>query len=217
MAGYAMLNPDGSIKWDILDSNIIFRNGHLDCAKEIITADGTNGIAITCCGDSTVALLNRQGKVIWKMEGIHFESIDIGKVFSEVPGKQIVVDIDHEPRGKSPLLILSDKGVLLGRLVTNGSRHHMLVDWSGDGQQNIVIASTAAMFNSKGEMEARFDIPNYTNKGFICSKGDMTGDGVPDIIFSTDPGKEVYIFKNQRPKTENDNLQLGTKANYSLY
>jgi hypothetical protein len=219
MAGYALLNSDGTVRWDILDSGIKFHRGHLDCADEFPKTDSKEEtkLAITCCGDNCVALLDSKGEVIWKREGHHFESIDIGKVYDNVPGYQIVVDIDHRPFGKSPLWVLSDKGELLGQIITNYSRHHLLVDWYGEGVEEIIIGGAAAMFNGNGEMVARFDMPDFYKRSFMCYKGEMTGDGVPDIIFSTDPAQEIYIFKNPGKKKPAKKSPLGTGVNFTLY
>ena len=61
----------------------------------------------------------------------------------------------------------------------------------------------------EGESEGR--------RGWLCAKGDMTGDGVPDLLLSTNPGSAVYIYKNENGKKTAGATELGTEVNFTLY
>jgi len=81
----------------------------------------------------------------------------------------------------------------------------------------MVISQTLAMFDGFGKKIGIFDLPWGTQKISIQSyKGDLTGDGIPDLLFHTVPAKEVYLFKNERGQKVPD-AQLGTGKNFTLY
>ena len=83
---------------------------------------------LTCCGANNIAFVDGNGKVLWEIPHYHFESIDVGRIIPDHAVPHICVDIDHQPYGKSPVWVLDEKGRLLGRLVTDYSRHHCLSD-----------------------------------------------------------------------------------------
>ena len=111
-------------------------------------------------------MVDGTGHLIWSLTGHHFESINVGNVCADVPGQQIVVDIDHRPWGESPLWVLDEDGDLLGQIITDGSRHHVLIDWFGQGVESIVMGTAAAMFDGYGHKIALFDAPEVG----LCSK-----------------------------------------------
>ena len=213
-AGYAMLNSDGSVRWRFESQKIDENRGHLDCAR--ILRHGKTPeefrLALTCCGANDVALIDGTGKVIWEIAGHHFESINIGRVFPDVPGPQILVDIDHRPRGESPIWVLSEKGDLLGQIMADYCRHHTLVDWTGDGYQEIVIADSRGVFDQEGQRIATLEMDD---PGKILLDGDMTGDGVPDITLTT--MEKVYVFRNEKGKKPKEPVSLGSGMNFTLY
>ncbi len=212
LAGYALLNPDGSERWNIADQGINLTKGHLDCARIFRTGKkpSVSELVLTLCGGNRIVKINGEGNLIWSIEGLHFESIDIGKFCQNRPGKQIIVDVDHCPDGESPLWILDGNGNFLGRIVTNRSRRHLLIDWLGNGTESLVIGSAVSMFDDRGNKTAIFDTPAHS-----CYKGDMTGDHVPDLIFYGN--REVYIFKNEKGKESDDYKVLGSGTNFTLY
>ena len=99
---------------------------------------------------------------------------------------------------------------MLGQIVTDESRHHVLVDWFGRGVDSIVMGTAAAMFDCRGHKEALFDA---TEVG-LCAKGDLTGNGVPDLVYSSNPASEVCIFRNERGRPPGGGVALGTGVNY---
>jgi hypothetical protein len=221
-AGYALLNPDGSLRWmlaDIEKFNLV--KGHLDCAR-LVTAGKTPAetrLALTCCGAKRVGVIDGDGNWIWSLAGHHFESLNIGKVYPDIPGNQIMVDIDHRPWGESPLWVLSVKGELLGQITSDCSRRHLFIDWDGNGRQSILISQAQAMFDGAGKMAGYFELPGLADsvthrvKSYVA---EMTGDGVPDVIFHTSPASAIYIFKNETGR-KMDGIELGTGKNFTLY
>jgi hypothetical protein len=47
--------------------------------------------------------------------------------------------------------------------------------------------------------------------------GDMTGDGVPDVLLTTRSMTRVYIYKNERGRKSARPMPLGTEMNFTLY
>lgn len=222
MAGYALLNADGTIRWDLRNTGLPIgqRGGHLDCAR--LFREGQtpeySRIVVTLCGDNCVAMLDGNGKLLWSRTGHHFESIDVGRVCPNIAGKQIIVDIAHRPWGQGPLWILGEDGEWLGQIMTNRSRFHLTIDWDGSGVESILNAQTLALIDGSGKMTDIFELPGITGKTTIhCYKGDMTGDGIPDLLFHTSvPARVVYIFENENGQKVPDS-QLGTGKNFTLY
>ena len=223
MAGYAMLNSDGSIRWVYKSKHVDQAKGHLDCAR--VFRRGTSledfRIALTCCGANNVAFIDGNGKVLWEVSGHHFESLDIGRIFPGSAGLDICVDIDHQPYGKSPIWVLDEQGRHLGRLVTDYSRHHCLLDFTGDGIDEILVAHNGGLYDNQGRRIGTFNTPgeeiaegktNYEKSMLI---GDMTGDGIPDVIITTP--YTVYIYENKNGRKPGKPVRLGTEPNFTLY
>jgi hypothetical protein len=214
MAGYAMLNPDGTVRWVFESEKVELRRGHLDCARILKRGEtaAETQIALTCCGANNVAVVTGTGETLWEVAGDHYESINIGTVFAGHPGPQILVDVDHRPQGESPLRIFDAEGRLLGQIIGDSSRHHALVDWDGDGAQEFAVGHSGALFGQTGLRVATFNIPGSATTVFAA---DMDGDGVADLMF----GKEdaVYLFRNTSAQAADPNLPLGTGLNVTLY
>ena len=108
-------------------------------------------------------------------------------------------------------------GDLLGQIITDGSRHHPLIDWFSQGFDrsvaSIVMGTAAAMFDCAGNKVARLDAP----EAGLVTKGDLTGNGVPDLMFSSNPASEVALFRNEQGKPPAGGVPLGTGVNYTLY
>jgi hypothetical protein len=217
-AGYAMLNGDGSVRWTFMSSKFDLKRGHLDCIRLLRRGNKVEDVrlVLTLCGANGIAMIDGNGKVIWERAGSHFESIDLGRVVTERPGPQILVDIDHQPFGKGPLLLMDENGALLGRINTDYARHHHLLDWTGDGLDEILNAHSGAIYSNKGRRIATLTAPPATNKGEqSLLVGDFTGDGVPDVALVTTTA--LYIFKNESGVKPRQRIGLGTEFNFTLY
>jgi len=214
MAGYAMLNPDGTVRWTFQSQKVEQSRGHLDCCRVVRQGKKPEDfrLVLTLCGANDIAMIDGNGKNIWEISGYHFESVDVGKIVPETTGLQLVVDIDHQPRGQGPLWLIDENGQVLGKILTNYARHHDLVDWTGDGYLEIVNANNRAMYNYKGERIATFDMPESGRSLLVA---DMNGDGIPDVMLTT--MSDVYIFKNENGSKPGGNVPLGTGVNFTLY
>jgi outer membrane protein assembly factor BamB len=223
MAGYAMLNSDGSVRWVYKSKQVDQAKGHLDCARVFRQGSSPEDfrIVLTCCGANNIALIDGNGKVMWEVSGHHFESIDVGRIIPNHAGAHICVDIDHRPYGRSPVWVLDEQGRRLGRLVTDYSRHHCLLDFTGDGINEILVAHNGGLYNNQGRRIGTFDTPgekvaegktNYEKSMLI---GDMTGDGIRDVIITTP--NTAYIYENKHGKKSTAPVRLGTEPNFTLY
>ncbi len=222
MAGYAMLNHDGTLRWVFETTAVKEQRGHLDCARVMesgATPDAWR-IAVTCCGGNNLAVINGEGAVVWEALGHHFESINVGRVVPGTSGKQILVDIDHTPLGQSPMWIFDSQGRKLGEINTDYSRHHKLIDWTGDGFDEIVSAGSRILYSGQGErlglLALQLPEPeDGEHYELSVQTGDMDGDGIADIMLIT-PDR-VHIYKNPSTVKPSVPAPLGTGMNVTLY
>jgi len=223
IAGYALLNPDGSVRWVFRSKKVDQSRGHLDCARILRRGVSPEDfrIVLTCCGANNIAFIDGNGEVLWEVSDNHYESIDVGSIIPNHAGPHICVDIDHQPYGKSPIWVLDERGQLLGRLVTDYSRHHCLLDFTGDGIEEIMIAHKGGLYNHQGRRIATLNTPGtevyegkikYEKSMLI---GDMTGDGILDVIITTP--FNVYIYENTNGRRPDKPVRLGTEPNFTLY
>jgi hypothetical protein len=225
MAGYALLNPDGTLRWVFQSEKVKQKVGHLDCCRVVREGKKPEDfrLVLTCCGANNIAMVDGTGKTLWEVSGHHFESVDVGKVIPDYPGEQLVVDIDHQPFGNGPLWVLDEQGKLLGRIVTNYSRHHCLLDWTGDGIDEILVGDNGAVYNYQGKRIVVLSAPKAGEDEAEGEKvaersilaGDMNGDKICDVLLVTT--KAVYIFRNEKGQRSREPLPPGTEHNLTLY
>jgi hypothetical protein len=224
MAGYAMLNANGTTRWVYQPRKIELARGHCDCFRVLRAGRSPEEFrfVMTFCGANGIALLNGNGTPVWELTGEHFESVDVGRICagSTGPGLDIAVDIDHRAWGEGPLWVLDELGAVKTKILTDYARHHALLDWTGDGVDEILIAQPRALFDGQGRVVARFALdPADDQEGEerLAMTGDLTGDGVPDVLLTTRAMTHVYLYKNERGKKPDRPAQLGTGVNFTLY
>ncbi|MHC4072427.1 MAG: hypothetical protein ACYTGS_10405 [Planctomycetota bacterium] len=188
IAGYALLNYDGSVRWVFESGKVDHSKGHLDCARVLRKGASPEDfrIVLTCCGANNVALVDGNGRVLWEVSGHHFESVDVGHVIPNHAGRHIVVDIDHH-----------------------------------DGIDEILVAHKGGIYNSRGVRIGTFSTPGLDSvagkrkyeKSMLI--GDMTGDGIPDVVIATPD--TVYIYKNENGRKTDRPVPPGTEFNFTLY
>jgi hypothetical protein len=221
MAGYAMLNADGSTRWVFQAKTVDQSRGHCDCFRLVQRGNRPADFrfVMTLCGANAIVMLDGLGRSTWEVSGHHFESVKVGRICPESPGLQLAVDIDHRPWGDGPLWVLDERGQVLSRIQTDYARHHALLDWTGDGVCEIVIGQPRAVLDCTGRrvatlaMDARDDVAGAER---LVLTGDFTGDGVPDVLLTSRALTHVYIYKNQRGRRPQPPAPLGP-ASTSLY
>ena len=220
LAGYAALNADGSARWVFQADHGKKNAGHADCWRVVRLAEAPNDtrLVMTMCGGNALVMTDGNGRLIWKKAGYHYESVHVGRVRADVPGLQLIVDIDHLQVPEKPLCVFDEKGELLGQIITDYTRHHVLVDWTGDGHDEIGSALPRGLFDGHGERVVAFDVgPN--ERPAIMATGDMTGDGVDDVLLTTsgDGAYRVYLYKNESATSAKSCKLTGTGRNFTLY
>lgn len=182
-------------------------------------------LVISCCGANRLALVDGTGCLVWKVTGQHFESIDAGPIRKDIPGRQIAVDIAHTPFGKASLWLFDDRGNHLGTYTCDDSRHHRLIDWDGDGFEEILLAHTCRLLDGHGRCVARLGpIDAFASEAGAPGKnadaspfaviGDLDGDERPEIILHSQT--KILIYRNERA-ARIPALRLTTGVNFTLY
>jgi hypothetical protein len=222
MAGYAMLNAEGSTRWVFKSEKVDQGRGHCDCFR-LVRAGKTPAefrFVMTLCGANDIAFLDGNGKTLWEIAGQHFESVDVGRICAGAEGLQFAVDIDHGAWGDGPVWVIDERGEVRTRIMTDYARHHGLLDWTGDGVAEIVIAQPRTIYGGDGRRVATLAMDpqdDDTGEERLALTGDFTGDGVPDVLLTTRAMTHVHIYKNERGKKPNPPAPLGTEANFTLY
>ena len=125
---------------------------------------------------------------------------------------QFIVDIDHKPEGESPLWLMDADGSHLGQIMTDYCRQHGLLDWTGDGYDEIILPNARGIFNHKGQRIFTF---NTGKPGSAVLFGDMTGDKISDITIVTTEPLQAFIFENKNGSPSEE--ELGCGVNYTFY
>lgn len=227
LAGYALLNSDGSTRWTVSGAKADLTRGHCDGFRLMRSGQKPEEFrfAMTFCGANLLAVLDGNGRILWELSGQHFESVDVGRICPDVSGLHLAVDIDHRPWGQGPLWVIDEQGRFLGRIRTDYARHHALLDWTGDGMDDILIAEARGIFDGQGRrvaslamQEADLTDPRAADAAEkLALVGDMTGDGVPDVMLTTAASSAVYIYKNEHGRKPNPPSPPGTGVNFTLY
>jgi hypothetical protein len=222
MAGYARLNADGTVRWLFKSQKVDQTRGHCDCFRVVRTgrSPAECRFVMTLCGANCIALLDGNGRPIWEVAGEHFESVDVGRICPGTPGPHLAVDIDHGAWGRGPVWVFDQDGQVRTKIMTDYARHHALLDWTGDGLEEILIAQPRALYDGLGGRVATLAInPKDDEAGEerLALTGDFTGDGVPDVLLTTRAMTDVYIYKNERGRRPSPPAPLGTELNCTLY
>ncbi len=221
LAGYAAVNPDGRVRW-VFEAEAGKRNeGHADCWRVVRPAERPEDwrLVLTMCGGQALVLADGLGRPLWRQTGQHFESVDVGEVRPDLPGLELVVDVDHLRTPEKPLCLFSEQGRLLGRIITDDTRHHILVDWDGDGVLEIGSALPRGLFDGFGRRVVTFAVPPDERPALIM-EGDMDGDGAQDVLLTTHGTRGqhwAHVFRNPSGPRDTKRRPEGTGENFTLY
>ena len=220
LAGYAALNSDGSVRWVFEAAKGKKNGGHADCWRVVRLAEKAEDtrLVVTMCGGNAVVLTDGAGGVVWRRTSQHYESIDVGEIRKDCPGMEIVVDVDHLPKPPKPLCLFDEQGTELGRINTDYTRHHKLVDWDGDGLMEIGSALPSGLFDGHGRPVVTFAIDGKKRPWQIAAV-DLTGCGMRDVMLIAGEGAtdKVCLFKNPTHATNPTGKPAGTGTNFTLY
>lgn len=226
LVAYTMLAADGKELWTIT-SKADLHKGHMDACEVVRTGKKPEDtrLIVTYCGSNGIAMVDGNGKTLWEQLGHHYESPDAGRMRSDVPGVQVIVDYDHLPFGRSILGLFSEQGVMLGKYECDFGRHHRLLDWDGDGLLDLIIGNTMRVCDGKGRCisrlgpaeafaDVRGEQPVGNDPGPFVVAADVDGDERPEIILHS--VNDVMIYRNDKAARV-PGMRLGTDINFSLY
>lgn len=220
LAGYAALNSDGTVRWVFEAEQGKKNGGHADCWRVVRMAEKPEDtrLVMTMCGGNALVMTDGCGKVLWRRTGHHYESVDVGEIRKDRPGFEIVVDIDHLPNPPKPLCLFDERGNELGRIHTDYTRQHTLVDWDGDGRMEIGSALPRSLFDGHGRRVATFGIEEG-DKPWLMMAVDLTGHGLRDVMIVTNHGQgyRVYLYRNPTLTATPSGKPKGTGENFTLY
>lgn len=220
LAGYAALNADGSLRW-VFQAEAGRRNGgHADCWRVVRLAEqpADTRLVMTMCGGNALVMTDGAGRVVWQVTGRHYESVDAGEVRRDLPGLELVVDVDHLPAPPKPLCLFDERGEPLGRIDTDYTRHHILVDWNGDGLQEIGSALPRGLFDGAGRRVCTFAV-GEGERPMLMAEVDLTGRGPRDVLLTTsrEDTYKVYLYRSDGEPPASAKRPAGTGLNYTLY
>lgn len=220
LAGYAALNADGTVCWSLETENGKKIGGHADCWRVVRLAEKAEDsrLVMTMCGGNALVLTDGAGRVVWRRTGHHYESVDVGEIRTDCPGLEIVVDIDHLPEPPKPLCVFDERGTELGRINTDHTRQHTLVDWNGDGLMEIGSSFPRGLFDGHGRRVVTFAIEEG-EKPWLIMAVDLTGHGMRDVMMVSLRGDayRVHLYRNPTPATNAAGVPAGTGVNFTLY
>ncbi|MBU3666054.1 MAG: hypothetical protein FGM15_09305 [Chthoniobacterales bacterium] len=213
-AGFFMLNPDGTRLWDAVGTNQKKVIGcHMDGSAIIRTGSHPDDVrlAFTYCSGSGIGLVDGAGQIRAEVTGPHYESVKSGNIFPGRPAPHLGVDIDRAPMA---IDLFDANLVLLGRLNLDYGRFFGLVDWDGDGFDELANADNGGIYNHEGKKIAGLDLGG--DKGRFIQVADLDGDGIRDLLVVGSRMDKVYLFKNHHGAPGKDVL-LGTGKNFTHY
>ena len=220
LAGYAALNADGSIRWTFTAEKNRRNGGHADCWRVVQLAERPEDtrLVMTMCGGNALVMTDGNGQLVWRKTGHHYESVDVGEIRDDLPGLELVVDIDHLPHPPKPLCLFDQRGHELGRINTDYTRHHTLVDFDGDGLREIGSALPRGLFDGRGRRVYSFAI-GEGERPWLITAVDLTGHGRRDVLLTTSSEKtdKVYLYRNQNAALLSGKRPVGTGLNFTLY
>jgi hypothetical protein len=220
LAGYAALNADGSVRWVFQAEQGRRNGGHADCWRVVRLAERPEEtrLVMTMCGGNALVMTDGEGQLVWRVTGQHYESVDVGEIRKDVPGLELVVDIDHLPAPPKPLCVFDERGSLLGQINTDYTRHHILVDWNGDGLQEFGSALPRGLFDGHGHRLCSF-VVGEGERPMLMAAVDLTGQGAHDVLLTTmqEGDYKVYLYRNDNRAPSTQRRPAGTGTNFTLY
>ena len=220
LAGYAALDSDGSVRWVFQAEEGRRNGGHADCWRVVRLARRPEDtrLIMTMCGGNALVMTDGAGQLVWRQPGHHYESVDVGEIRDDVPGLELVVDVDHLPAPPKPLCLFDQQGNELGRINTDYGRHHVLVDWNGDGLQEIGSALARGLFDGRGRRVSTFAVAEGERPRLIAGV-DLTGNGMRDVLLTTTKEDiyRVHLYRHESTLPPNEKRPAGTGLNFTLY
>jgi hypothetical protein len=218
VVGYALVGPEGEIRWTFEPPEFDEPLGHLDCCRIFRRGETPADwrLVITPCGHRGLVMIDGEGRKLWELVDDHYESIDIGHIDPDSAEPRIVIDVALA-RGEHVIMIVDGDGCQLGQMHFKNPRFHMAIDVLGLGHDQIVQPDSRGIFNHRGDWLARLDLPA---KGDIIQRGDMTGNGRVGFAISTGDAESgnnaIHLFEFNHDHAVKT-ATLGCGENFTLY
>nr|MCU0874532.1 VCBS repeat-containing protein [Pirellulaceae bacterium] len=83
--------------------------------------------------------------------------------------------------------MIDEQGTVQTKIMTDYARHHGLLDWTGDGLAEVVVAQSRGVYDGQGRRVATLAMDendDLTGEERLVLNGDFSGDGVPDVLLT---------------------------------
>ena len=173
---------------------------------------------MTMCSGNALVMSDGAGRTVWRKTGHHYESVGVVEIREDVPGLESVVDIDHLPAPPMPLCLFDEQRKELGRINTEYTRFHALVDWNADGLQEIGSAVPRSLFDGRGRRVCSLAV-SAGESPILIKAMDLAGHGMPDLLLTTvrQGTYRVYLYRNPSAGFPSQRRPAGTGLNRTLY
>ena len=114
----------------------------------------------------------------------------------------------------------SGTGELVARLMTDYARHHVLLDWNGDGLDEIFVGESCGVYSYLGQRILTLRLPA---EGFPAEgpheralvPANVAGNGRADLIVTSPHA--AHVFLNEDGLADQRFSELGSERNFTLY
>ncbi len=240
IAGFAMIDDNGSIMWS-LDDSLFSANlsyGHVDSVEILNFEKGMARkdmrFAVAPCGGMYFFIIDGNGRKLWESEEkLHYETLLVGKFTENGSDKQIITnpvlsDTDKiGGDGYNPVMVYDYDG--------NMTLTHNKTVWGYTTNRYIPIVnmgydtdffyqpSDNALFDGDGRVrvkllaDKRYGTSAMRWDKFNGYHNDMDGDGTQDITGVVVSGETVSIIIYQNINGPETATKLGTGYNHTYY
>jgi hypothetical protein len=117
--------------------------------------------------------------------------------------------------------VIDEQGMVQTKIMTDYARHHGLLDWTGDGLAEVVVAQSRGVYDGRGRRVATLAMDESDDREgeerIVLTTGDFSGDGVPDVLLTNRALTHVFVYRNVNGQKPAPPAPLGTEVNYTLY
>jgi rhamnogalacturonan endolyase len=191
MAGYSMLDQDGSLLWELPygDHQDATAIGPFDRPGELLVGQAA--------GDEGFILTTAQGTVLAKHDWGHVQKLAVANVRPDLPGLEYVIITFWRQPGITA--VFNSRGALLEtfELIPYASALTP-VNWTCDGHELLFLSAhptTGGLIDGRGRRAVMF--PDDGHPSYCCKSLDLTGDGRDELL--TWDTQSIWIYRADAP------------------
>ncbi len=193
MAGYALLDHDGDLLWELPfgDHQDATAIGHFD------PEDPDKILIAQAAGEEGFILTTAEGKVLAKHHLGHVQKLAVANVRPDLPGLEYVVITFWGQPGVMGVFNCRGELVDTFELVPYASALTP-VNWSGTGQELLFLSahpSEGGLIDGVGHRAVMF--PDDGHPCYCCTALDLTGDGRDELV--TWDTESIWIYRADAP------------------